>query len=98
MYLSICWYLRVLPVLHRPEVVDIGRIHLPVCTCTVHGKCSKISNTFLFLFFNKMLVVRAGIHKILDRIVNREDPDQTCVWVGCSIFDRQVVFNISDHR
>ena len=21
---SICWYLRVLPVLHRPEVVDIG--------------------------------------------------------------------------
>ena len=26
MYLSICWYLRVLPVLHRPEVVDIGVI------------------------------------------------------------------------
>ena len=24
MYLSICWYLRVLPVLHRPEVVYIG--------------------------------------------------------------------------
>ena len=24
MYTSICWYLRVLPVLHRPEVVDIG--------------------------------------------------------------------------
>ena len=23
MYMSICWYLRVLPVLHRPEVVDI---------------------------------------------------------------------------
>ena len=23
MYTSICWYLRVLPVLHRPEVVDI---------------------------------------------------------------------------
>ena len=22
--MSICWYLRVLPVLHRPEVVDIG--------------------------------------------------------------------------
>ena len=40
--------------------------------------------------------VRAGIHKILDRIANREDPDQTCVWVGCSIFDRQLVFNISD--
>ena len=24
MYKSIWWYLRVLPVLHRPEVVDIG--------------------------------------------------------------------------
>ena len=24
MYMSICWYLRVLPLLHRPEVVDIG--------------------------------------------------------------------------
>ena len=24
MYTSICWYLRVLPVLHRLEVVDIG--------------------------------------------------------------------------
>ena len=24
MYMSICWYLRVLPVLDRPEVVDIG--------------------------------------------------------------------------
>ena len=24
MYMSICWYLRVLPVLHRPEVVDTG--------------------------------------------------------------------------
>ena len=23
MYMWICWYLRVLPVLHRPEVVDI---------------------------------------------------------------------------
>ena len=23
MYMSICWYLCVLPVLHRPEVVDI---------------------------------------------------------------------------
>ena len=24
MYTSICWYLRVLPVLHRPEVAEIG--------------------------------------------------------------------------
>ena len=34
------------------------------------GKCSKISNTFLFLFLNKMLVIRAGIHKMLLRIAN----------------------------
>ena len=24
MYMSICWYLRVLSVIHSPEVVDIG--------------------------------------------------------------------------
>ena len=28
-------------------------------------KCSKISNIFLFLFANKMLVIRAEKHKIL---------------------------------
>ena len=45
--------------------------------CDGYGKCSKISNTFLFLFSNKMLVFRAGIHKFLVRVANREDPDQT---------------------
>ena len=40
-------------------------------------KCSKTSNTFLFLFSNKILVFRAGTHKMLVRIANREDPDQT---------------------
>ena len=33
--------------------------------------------TLLFLFSNKILVIRAGIHKKLDRIANREDQDQT---------------------
>ena len=42
-----------------------------------YGKCSKILNTFLFLFLCKKLVIRAGIDKILVRIANREDPDQT---------------------
>ena len=43
-----------------------------------YSKCSKISNTFLFLFSNKMLVFRAGIHKFLVRVANREEnPDQT---------------------
>ena len=36
--------------------------------------CSKNSNTFIFLFSNKVL---AWIHKILNRIANREGPDQT---------------------
>ena len=31
----------------------------------------------LFLFSNKMLGFRAGIHKMLVRIANGEDPDQT---------------------
>ena len=34
MHTSICWYLRVLPVLHRPEVVDIG-------VNTIHAICLK---------------------------------------------------------
>ena len=42
-----------------------------------YGKCSKISNTFLFLFLIKMLVFTACIHKMLVRVANREDPDQT---------------------
>ena len=42
-----------------------------------YGKCSKISNTFLFLFSNKILIFRDGIYKMHVRITNREDPDQT---------------------
>ena len=40
-------------------------------------KYFQILNIFLFLFSNKMLVFRAGIHKMLVRIANREDPDQS---------------------
>ena len=43
----------------------------------IYGKCFKISNTFLFLFSNKILVFWTGIHKMLVRITNREDSDQT---------------------
>ena len=35
-----------------------------------YGKCSKISNNFLFLFSTKMLVTRDGIHKMLVKIAN----------------------------
>ena len=37
-----------------------------------------------------MLVIRGGIHKMLVRIANREDPDQTAsseaVWSGSALF------------
>ena len=36
-----------------------------------YSKYSKISNTFLFLFSNEMLVLGAGIHKMIVRIANR---------------------------
>ena len=42
-----------------------------------YDKYSKILNTFFFLFPNKTLVIRAGIHKMLVRTANREDLDQT---------------------
>ena len=45
--------------------------------CWLYGKCSKIQNTFLFVFINQTLVFRAGIHKIIVRIANSENPDQT---------------------
>ena len=44
---------------------------------SMYGKCSKISNIFLLLLSNKMMVFRAGTHKMLFRIANREDPDHT---------------------
>ena len=35
------------------------------------------SEHFLLIVLNKILVIRAGIHKMLVRITNREDPYQT---------------------
>ena len=53
---------------------------------------AKILNTFLYLFSNKMYVVRAGIHKMLVRISNREDPDPILVCPAClDLFDRQLL-------
>ena len=40
-------------------------------------RCSKILSSFLFLFSNEMLIIWTGIHKMLIRIANREDSDQT---------------------
>ena len=47
-----------------------------------YGKCSKISNTFLFPFSNKMLVIRAGNHKILVIIANRNSASPEAVGSG----------------
>ena len=57
------------------------------CTMCPKGKCIssykpmvnvlEFQNTFHFLFTYKMLVIRTGIHKMLVRIANREDPHQT---------------------
>ena len=43
----------------------------------VSGAYRRCSKTFLALFFNKMLVIKAGFHKKNVKIANREDPDQT---------------------
>ena len=45
----------------------------------VYHKVSHTVNVLKFQthFSNKMLVFRAGVHKMLVRISNREDPDQT---------------------
>ena len=41
---------------------------------------------FLNFLLNKILVIRAGIHKMHIRIANRKDPDQTAsmIWV-CAV-------------
>ena len=53
-----------------------------------------------------MLVIKAGIHKLLVRIANWEDPDQTAsleaVWSGSvlsvyALFGRQLVFRILEN-
>ena len=38
---------------------------------------TKVSNTYLFFFSNKIVTIRAGMSKMLVRIANREDPGQT---------------------
>ena len=39
----------------------------------------------------------AGIHKMLYRIANREDPDQTAYAVCLVLFGRQLVFHVLGH-
>ena len=48
-----------------------------------------------------MFVFRVGIHKLLVRIANMEDPEQTAseepVWSGSALFVRQLLFKILEH-
>ena len=57
---------------------------------TMYSKSSKISNTFLFLFANKMLVFGTESLNTLVRIANREGHEQTAsseaVWSGSALF------------
>ena len=52
-------------------------IHVNNVMFYTYCKCSKISNTFLSPFLNKISVIRAGIHKMYVRMAIRQDPDQT---------------------
>ena len=45
MYTSICWYLRVLPLLQRPDVVDIGGLYY----LEKHAICQRDYRTRSFL-------------------------------------------------
>ena len=77
MYTSICWYLRVLPVLHRPEAVDIGvntiKKNMPYATRTiylsiqyVHGDVCK----HLGIYSSTDRIIRSvlkSIHKCLHK-------------------------------
>ena len=40
------------------------------------GKGCTVPNTFLYLFSNEVLVIKAGILKMLLRVVNKKNPDQ----------------------
>ena len=47
------------------------------CRSSITSLNVLILGIFNFLFLNKMLVFRAGMHKMLVRMTYREDPDQT---------------------
>ena len=75
---SVCWRGLNRYVHEAMNSISNVKVHFKTQSGNVNiGKCSKISNTFLSLFSNEMLVIRAGIHKMSVRIANRKEPDQT---------------------
>ena len=89
-----CWISHVtaisnLPFSHliSPSVIDSAKAgQLTILTSSpanrimLYSKCSKISNTSLFLLSYKILVFRAGSYTMFVRIANWEGPDQTDSW------------------
>ena len=59
--------------------VKVSRVcsDVVLLSISLYRKCSKISNTFLYLLSTIIMVIRTGIHEMLVRIANREDTDQT---------------------
>ena len=71
-----------------------------IFTCTVN--VLKFRTPFYFLFSVEILVIRAGSHKMLVRIANKEDPDQKQSNLGlrCLSMPRlagQLLFEILEH-
>ena len=58
------------------------------------SKCSKILNAFRILFSNEILVFKAGIYKMLVRIVNSTDPDQTASLFDLILYVHSTIFQL----
>ena len=59
----------------------------------LYCKCSKILNTFLFLFSNIMLVIRAGTHRISNRVISLLWVCIVCLDLYCT----KLVYKILEH-
>ena len=74
-------------------IVD-GKISLSIdYSPSYYSKCSKFGTLFDFFVLKLKIgyLVRASIHKLLVRVANREDPDQT-IWV-CTVIPSFLVSN-----
>ena len=60
------------------------------------GNVLKFRTLFSFCSHNKMLVIMAGIHKMLVKIANMEDPDQNSSSDSCSADFDSLRLNVKD--
>ena len=79
-----------------------------ICTCIwvhlwmIYGKCSKVSNTFLFLFSTKLLVIKNACQnskqwRPWSDCFFRSSLIWVCIVCLCFLFPRQLVFEILEH-